>query len=147
MTYETANEKLQKERRHVQKFAADYISALYNHEIPAPGAGDCFYCQLKDSKGNTMGESFNDRDHLISHMSKEERYFVPSLLARAMDVMPTSHAMKWAVAEFWYPEQMGNKLTFSGGSYMRKSLQKILSRYILRQIGQSAWIVERKKEL
>lgn len=86
-------------RKQVNRFAGKYADAFVKGDIKAPGAGDCFYCQLRSSDGKTMGENFGDKDHFISHL--DEEYFVPSILHRAMEVIPTSIAFKGTVSATW----------------------------------------------
>lgn len=77
-------------------------------------------------------------EHILSHL--KEKYYVPSLLARTLDTMPTSQVMRWAVAEKWDPQFKAH----SGGNggwgqdYAYQQLQKNLGRYLLRQLGRAA---------
>ena len=132
-------------RRKVQRFAGAYLKAMENGKVPAPSNGDCWYCLMRGVKdGVPWGESSKDRDHLLGHI--EERYFVPSLLVRAMEVMPCSKVMGWAVGEKWGAKKEGAAETHSllqgsrgwWSDYIRRDLQKCLSRYMLRQLGQAA---------
>jgi hypothetical protein len=122
-------EKLQL-RRKVQRFAGAYMKAMKAGSVARPSGGDC--CLMKMP---------GDTDHLLSHI--EERYFVPSLLVRAMEVMPCSKVMKWAVGGKWKLLQgEDGEIVKSGhdwwSDYIRHDLQKCLSRYMLRQLGQAA---------
>lgn len=125
-------------RARVQRYAAGYVKALFAGKVPKPDAGDCFYCLMREvNTGKPLGECTKDHDHLMSHI--EEKYYVPSLLQRAFETGSVSHVMRWAVAEKWYPEQMpeSNGHSFAD-DYTRVSIQKVLSRYMLRQLGQAA---------
>ena len=137
--------KAQKLRKRVQRYAAAYIKALFDGKVPAPGAGDCFYCQMREvGTGKPLGECTGDHGHILSHIS--EKYYVPSLLHRAFEVMPVSQAMKWAVAEQWQPKAVSdpstNPIARQGNTWAQgfvvKQIQKTLSRYVLRQLGQAA---------
>lgn len=122
-------------RKRVHRFAAKYMVAFAAGNVPAPGPGDCFYCAMREVKtGNPIGEVVHDKDHILSHI--EENYFVPSLLMRAFETMPHSPAMGWALAEHWQPNS-GQSVPFAQ-DFVRLQLQKSLSRYILRQLGQAA---------
>ena len=132
-------------RRRVQRFAGAYLKAMEAGKVPAPSNGDCWYCLMRGVEDKVpLGESCKDTDHLLSHI--EERYFVPSMLVRAMEVMPCSKVMGWAVGEKWGAKQESAAETFekiSGrhgwwSNYIRRDLQKCLSRYMLRQLGQAA---------
>ena len=130
---------LARERRAVQKYAANFIAALVAGKVPAPSAGDCWYCLARTESGETLGEAFrvteHDRthsDHLRAHMA--ESYFVPSLLVRATEVMPSSIAGR----EFMQACMHGRAPGGWSDGILSHQLQKALSRYILRQLGQTA---------
>lgn len=124
--------KLLKLRKTVNQYATDYIEAFFKGDIPAPGPGDCFYCGLREVKtGKPLGEANRDGSHLLSHI--EEKYYVPSLLVNAMQALPHSKVMEWALADKW------NNPTHEKSyipDFTYGQLKKILARYILRQLGQ-----------
>lgn len=66
----------------IKAYAEEFVKALVRNKVPRPGAGDCFYCQMKVTDFDT-GETSTSADHLLNHV--KERYFVPSLLATALD--------------------------------------------------------------
>lgn len=131
-------------RSRVHKFARSYMEAFRNGKVPAPGPGDCFYCGMHTVEDHKpLGEAMRDKDHILSHM--EEKYFVPSLLSNAFKAMPHSQAMGWAIADKWDPthSNQGSESTFkriSGNlpEFVYDQLQKSLSRYMLRQLGQAS---------
>lgn len=138
-------DKALKLRRRVQRFAAKYIEAFGKGKVPAPSNGDCLYCNVgfRSQENKPLGETVHDKDHILSHL--EENYFVPSLLMRAFETMPHSQVMGWAIGEKWGKEREQAAEIFSkidGGSQffdmVRTDLQKMLSKYILRQLGQAA---------
>ena len=119
-------------RRKVNKFATAYIKAFQAGEVPAPSAGDCFYCGMRTVDGNKpLGECTHDTDHILSHI--EENYFVPSLLYRAFETMPHSQAMGWAFGKHW-----GGQSDSPVPDFVYDQLKKSLSRYMLRQLGQAS---------
>ena len=72
----TANE--ERERKRIERDLASYIKgyiAELAKGMPVPSDGDCWYCR------GMLGDS---SDHLLSHISEDERYFVPSLLFNAV---------------------------------------------------------------
>jgi hypothetical protein len=72
-----------KKKRQILKYATAYMEAFADGDVPAPGAGDCFYCGMSEvTTGKPLGEVVKDKAHLDLHI--EENYFVPSLLANAM---------------------------------------------------------------
>ena len=70
-----------KVKRAITEFAR-LCSVTLEQGMPVPGAGDCFYCQMRTDDGATLGDSFSDCEHLRLHM--EEGYVVPSLLYNAV---------------------------------------------------------------
>jgi hypothetical protein len=123
-------------RRRVAMFASNYMRAFKAGEIPAPGNGDCLYCNVnfQTDKKQTLGEAVRDDSHIQSHL--DENYFVPSLLSRAYEAMPHSPAMGWALAKAWSKDpQWKDSLV---PEFVYGQLQKSLSRYMLRQLGQAA---------
>jgi len=123
-------------RRKVNRFALAYAAAFGKGEVPAPGLGDCFYCGMREVKSHKpLGECNGDKDHLLSHL--EESYFVPSILARAMEVLPKSKAFEQTVQATWAgkPEYQFFKLD---DKWFQSQIKTIVSRYMLRQLGQAA---------
>jgi hypothetical protein len=134
---------LKKLKRRVFKYADDYITALFNGRVSAPGLGDCFYCQLTNQEGQSMGEVFHDKDHLESHI--REKCYVPSLLMRALKRFPQSQCANHTLYEIWgggSPPELAilRKMDPGNGwhSIARDQLTKSLRRYIVDQIGMQA---------
>jgi hypothetical protein len=127
---------------------------------------DCWYCALGVERDATTGkihhgystadlgsptlgeqtatlmpdgriENRRNTDHILSHMSKDERYFVPSLLQRAMEIAGASQSMWWWLGSFWdtsaSEEQKQGCRRFSE----RDRVEKALRKYILWQLGLS----------
>lgn len=118
-------------RRRVAQFASHYIQAFKSGQVEKPGLGDCFYCQMRTVDENIpLGEAVHDKDHLMSHL--DEEYFVPSLLHRAFETQPHSPAMGWALAKHWGGQDIPVP------DFIYSQLEKSLSRYMLRQLGQAA---------
>lgn len=143
--------KARKMRKVVAKFCRDYMDALERGEVPAPSGGDCWYCALTNTKtGKPLGEGVDtlhqdgsitverNTDHILSHLGlgepveEREVYFVPSLLHNALKAGPTSKTMWWWVGSFWNPNS-----SFCPGSE-RDRVEKLLRKYILRQLGMAA---------
>lgn len=66
------------------KMIRDYAKGFVEHvtskgKLQKPDGGDCWFCLMFDSDGVS-----SSIDHIISHMSEEERYYVPSLLFNAL---------------------------------------------------------------
>jgi hypothetical protein len=129
--------------RQIAKYCRDFIAALFEDEVPAPGQGDCWYCLLRDKEsGLPLGEAMQtlhpdgsltrqpSPDHLISHM--EEKYYVPSLLVRATEVFPISPFAALALQDLWGEEGEAS-LLFE--DVARKQLKNSLRRYMRKQLG------------
>ncbi len=108
-------------KRRIDRYAKAYIEALDLGNVPAPSAGDCWFCSL--FQGQTA-----DASHLTSHM--EEKYFVPSLLVNALKAFPQSRAAEWYLAAKW---QGGDDPGQSFGGIAQDQLRKALRRYMYRQ--------------
>jgi hypothetical protein len=114
-------------KRRISKYCQDYMKALAAGKVPAPGPGDCFHCSLWDATPNP--------DHIKSHM--EDGYYVPSLMARAVQRFPVSIAAKWYLGSFWdtnAPE--AQRLSARrAGEMCYCQLQNALRRFINAQLG------------
>jgi len=79
----------QKVIRECRRYAREYVKAMEDGKVNAPSGGDCWDCALREVTSNRpMGEVSGHSYHIKSHM--EEKYYVPSLLARAIEVFPVS---------------------------------------------------------
>jgi hypothetical protein len=147
-------------KRRIAKFAKEYMEAFVRGEVPAPSGGDCWYCCMRtekvdtvpmgtgfakvanhpsaNGKGATLGEAFGDVGHLQSHM--EEKYYVPSLLANAIQRFRVSPAAMWLVGSKWdsNADPATRESAFRAGLMCRDQLQRSLRRYITEQFGMQA---------
>jgi hypothetical protein len=136
-------QEMRKLDRKIGRYARAFVNALFKGNVPAPSAGDCWYCSMRHSDDNLpLGESMDTLHpdgtltreraphHLLSHM--EEKYYVPSLLTRAIEVFPkVSRAARWNLHNIWYGngEEKGfvedlckRQITTALRSYMRQQL-------------------------
>jgi hypothetical protein len=124
-------------QKQINSYVKDFISDLLHGHVPAPNAGDCFYCQMREANTHVpCGEVFKDRDHLTSHM--EEKYFVPSLLARAIEIFPISTFAKFALGKLWdtsQPELAEEQLKYFEMDLLKIQATSSLRRYMKRQLG------------
>lgn len=82
----------ERERKEIERNLASYIkgfiAALRDGEVGLPGPGDCWGCSMQVTEGSDKGKTAGDigfaSDHLLGHISPDERYFVPSLLFNAV---------------------------------------------------------------
>jgi len=128
-----------KVKRQISNFAKAYMIALDSGDVPAPSNGDCFYCAMRDTNGTgkTLGELNGHADHILNHF--EENYFVPSLMARAVEMFPVSIATKnWYLAGLWdksADEQTRATAIRAGRGIGQEQLKRALVRYLSRQLG------------
>jgi len=66
-------------KKHVKAYAKKCVAAM---PMPEPSGGDCWFCYMKNAEGISMGDVFNDKTHLLSHI--KEGYVVPSLVYNAL---------------------------------------------------------------
>lgn len=123
--------KLQCLRKKILQYSKDYIKALMKGNVPAPSNGDCWYCLMRDNAGKTLGELSNDNDHLKKHM--QGKYFVPSLLVRAIEVFPVSMAARWKLGQLWGEES--DQAFDAWDNIASEQLQSSLKRYLYRQFS------------
>jgi len=66
----------------ISQYLKGFVSHILENGLEAPDSGDCWYCLMFDKRED--GSVVPTADHILSHMSDEERYYVPSLLVNAM---------------------------------------------------------------
>jgi hypothetical protein len=108
----------------IRKYCRDFVKQL---PVNPPDGGDCWYCSILN--GN------EPNDHLLSHI--EEKYYVPSLLARAMDNADAGKAYRWAC--FKITDINGNVSSDSWGyviknDYGKKQVERWLYNYLYRRL-------------
>lgn len=118
-----------KQRRAAKKYAKAYIEAFRAGKVPAPGNGDCWGCLMVDAK--TRVPAMGGHEHILSHI--EEKYYVPSLLVRAVETFGASLAAKDTIYRTWQRD-----LTNRWGDSIYQQLEKLVYRYCLRELGQAS---------
>jgi len=63
----------------VKAYAKLYADAL---PLDKPNDGDCLYCHMVTTEGQSLGDAFKSNDHIDSHI--REKYIVPSLAYHAL---------------------------------------------------------------
>lgn len=90
-------------RKAIHKYAARFAREAVAGKVPAPGAGDCWYCGMVVSEGpskdKSLGEATGDVSHLQSHL--EEGYLVPALLANAARERGNRYLLNWGLPILW----------------------------------------------
>ena len=115
--------------RQAAKYARDYMTAFDAGEVEMPSNGDCWGCLMTAKDGTApMGGA----DHILSHF--EEKYYVPSLLARAIDRFPVSQAAKAYISDKWAGTSNGAYFASIG----KEQLYKSLYRYVKAELGLAA---------
>jgi hypothetical protein len=121
--------------KQLQKRIANYCTALkVALPLPAPSAGDCFYCAMREVKSKLpLGECNHDTSHLESHF--EENYFVPSLVWRSLEFAgcnPSGGGCAWF--EFAFGKSTPN-------SWQSNQIAKFVKKYLRRQFGHKRFLV------
>lgn len=122
--------KVDKLKKQIREYSKQFVSELFAGNVPKPSGGDCWYCFLHGKDGQTWGEK-SDNNHLQNHL--KEKYYVPSLLVRAIDVIPVFDAAKWCLGDLWW--ESDGKATACYGRIAQDQLTKALRRYLYRQFG------------
>ena len=112
--------------RRAAKYAREYMAAFDAGKVPAPSNGDCWGCLMvaTDSTAPLGGA-----DHILSHM--KEKYYVPSLLNRAIKRFPVAPAAMWYVSDKWAG-------THNDVTWGKDQLYKSLYRYVKAELGLAA---------
>jgi hypothetical protein len=114
-------------------YVKGYMAALDSSKVPAPSNGDCWYCLMRTVPGNEpLGEATKSVDHIESHFA--EKYYVPSLVTRAIEVFPVSQAAKWYLGALWN----GGQDSAWGKDIAARQIRTSLRRYLRRQFGLAA---------
>jgi hypothetical protein len=148
-------------RKQIERYVKGYLAALAKGKVEAPGPGDCLYCYARAAQvkketidghtfqvatgisqagsgsgsGQRLGEAFGDTYHLMEHF--RQKYYVPSLLARAIERFPVSEAAKWYLARHWSAQETPQRkeILIRAGEICVDQLQRALRRYLRVQFG------------
>lgn len=99
----------------IKKFAKAYVTKLLDGKMETPSQGDCWFCYM---------DLPDQWDHLNEHI--KEKYYVPSLIMRAIKFKGVSHVAEWAMVaglhqkkpESWMLSVASDQLYASLWSYM-----------------------------
>ena len=118
----------------VNAYAKAFVDALFAAKVPPPSNGDCWDCVMRHTKtGKTMGEINGRGTHIASHI--KERYYVPSLLATAMERRKVSKAAWWVLGAIWQPSPQSADTIRAFGAVAKREMVGALRRYIRQQMG------------
>lgn len=125
----------QRKRTKIKRYCREYMRAFAAGEVPAPSAGDCFYCAMRTTGGESLGDATTDAEHLWSHV--DEKYYVPSLLANAVKAYPVAPIAHNLIAATWNPTLPNAKQWREGSfaEFAREQLAKSLRRYMMQRVG------------
>jgi len=126
-------------KKSVAKYIETFLDKLHNRKLPAPSAGDCFFCSLHDSQtGRLMGESeqgISDKEHILSHIREE--YHVSSLLIHVCQ-SSVSDLVKMYVHACLYPSNASESFYQSWKSVADRQIKSALRKYIYRAVNLAA---------
>lgn len=117
--------KLQKQ---IKKYADDFVKELVARKIPAPSNGDCLICIAHTSDG----EPVRCQTHIRSHISSRERYYVPSLLANALEEF-NANQMERGCVGYWFRAHE-DRIQYIE-DMTAKRVKRYITQYIKRQLG------------
>lgn len=124
-------------KKKINQYTKEYIKRFMEGKIPAPGPGDCFFCQMKSL--NSDG-SISSSDHLWQHII--EKYYVPSMLKNAIETFPVGKVIQdYYHARLYFEKFEGNQKEIAKSilepdnwysqvvpDYLKKSLRRFLYR-------------------
>jgi hypothetical protein len=114
-------------RKDIDKYVKGYVNALVKGDVPLPIEADCPQCDMRTAgTGEALGEATKDSAHFRSHF--KERYYVPSLLIRALEVCPSSIMDKMTVQSLMEGASVRGDM-----GYFKIHMRKILRRYLRAQ--------------
>lgn len=119
-------------KKRVDVYCKAFALALVEGKVPAPGAGDCFYCQMKVAEtGVPLGDATENHEHLLLHI--KENYFVPGLLYNAVQApnAPISIIVKSCIDLIWNGKPILDGLK----SLIIPQVTKTLRKYIKHRLG------------
>lgn len=126
------SDKLRKLLGQVNRYVSGYMDALLAGDVPPPSAGDCWYCMMRVSgTGVPLGESNGNTEHLKMHM--KEKYYVPSLLHRAVEVSAPSPMALHILGYLWKTHEASDMPHYH--DLARDQLGASLRKYMRRQLG------------
>ena len=139
------------ECKRITLYVRAYIAALLARKIGLPGASDCGDCAILDANtGRPMGETQDrahaakDRENHLRHHIRE-RYFVPSLLFRALELHANAPFYRDLALGYMAPDDHAQADTAHSirernpaGSRGVKTLARALRRYLRSQLGHPA---------
>ena len=111
----------------MKKRITKYVALITKDNLPAPQSEDCWFCLMKTEKGQSLGDSANDTDHLLSHL--DEGYVVGSLICNAMK----ENGLTDEQIGFWY--HTGRQDHSFALARIRKFVVKYLQRRLLTDIN------------
>ena len=121
-------------KKDVQKYCKDFIDALFKGNVKKPKNSDCWYCCMRvtNEDDKTLGEAVKEHSkdtHLKEHI--KEKYYVPSLLQRAIEKFKVSQVVKEVLHQLWY----GNLLPVHFIKPAKEQLESSLKRYMYSQLN------------
>ena len=127
-------------RKRAKAYAKAYVKALYAGELPSPSGGDCWGCCMVPAAGSTPAphDGLAGPDHMLSHL--DEKYYVPSLVLRALDRFGGSQAAQHDVACLLWPDQAPKRDdgTVSMFGCMEDQVLRMVRRHVYEQLGLGA---------
>jgi hypothetical protein len=122
---------VQRRKRKVLAYIKGYADAFVKGEVKAPTAGDCWYCSMRTEDGKTMGDHVGATEsHLQAHV--DEKYYVPSLLANAIEENPgsVSQFSRGYIGETWAGRQPE-----TWGDIAQRDIKRALKKYLYKRFG------------
>ena len=125
-TDNSADKKAIRLKKKINAYIDGFVAKLKDNDIPAPSGVDCWYCCVRTQEGKSLGDAFNDQEHLLSHI--EDKYYVPSLLLNAMKERSSKMGL-WALGAHWGYEGIENE------EYLFEEAKRSLRSYLYTRLG------------
>jgi len=115
---------VEKLRKEIREYAKGFAKAI---PVDRPSGGDCWFCALITGDKKPWGEAIGDKDHLLQHI--KTRYYVPSLLAHALEEFGASQVAK--ASAFKYGDPPNDWML----GVARRQIEACVKRYLYRHLG------------
>lgn len=125
------NERVKKLTRQIRQYAQQYARELCAGHVPAPSSGDCWDCLMQDEDGTSLGKR-RGSDHLMLHI--QEKYYVPSLLLRALQLKPCCNFTRGILGQLWGGTQ-GDPLSEWEISILSRDVIATIAHYLKHELG------------
>lgn len=124
-------------REQVKEYAKNFVDAIFEGKVAAPGNGDCWGCLFSPADGQKLPAKTRDHpmgtDHLNQHI--KERYYVPSLAMKAVEKYGSRAALSVVAGFMGLTEKGGPKSWYKPGEFMYEQIRRAIQKWVALGVG------------